>query len=350
MIQIERKMFSIYGNMFLDISDSATTKLYFSGRKTMFDSRKQLVLSITLLVAFFILTSCTNSKSSQLREESHLTDPSYDSLSKSDTAENIQQKSDNNTSVSDGPSEESNEFSISKAISDASRRIEYDGISNLDGYMKYVNDSLASETLEVPIYYEDDILFNNNRSFELNNDAAWTIGLSGNWPNYPGLILYCYPTSAIRQRDDGCIYFMYETDTGYRLYLFFLKDFDGLRLRGYPILIKNILSSKDFASIKVGDPISKVEAIDPVATLHKRQLVNIWHIDPETSKHNSDNGHPCTSLHYLSDGLLKIDYEMLDTGDFLVSNISIHKDYVITDLIGEKISHYILENDLPSKD
>ena len=139
---------------------------------------------------------------------------------------------------------------------------------------------------------------------------------------------------------------MYDTDTGYRLYVFFHQS--NAHIAGFPILInKNkMLSYKDFAGIQVGDSVKKVAEIDDVATMHKRQIDNRDFSDYTIDRYARDliDGCKVYTLHYLTDGLLVIEYSDLN---MVVSNISFYKDYVIPTADGQMTSHKIQDVDLP---
>ncbi len=207
----------------------------------------------------------------------------------------------------------------------------------------------AKAELDVPIYYEEELLFNIDSGFTLNRDASFYYGLNS-CPNEASAELARYPTSAIRVRADGTVYAIYDTDTGYRLYVFFESMGEGSTYGvtlGFPVVIGDILSYQDFADLKIGDDISKVEDIDKVATLHKKLLLDVWNLDFKGAEGMAQIGHPCTSIHYLSDGILKIEYEMLEDRSLIISNIIYNKDYQITDAIGRVINHRIEPADLP---
>ena len=214
---------------------------------------------------------------------------------------------------------------------------------------KYGIHQNSKAELDVPIYYEEELLFNIDGGFTLNRDASFYYGLNS-CPNEASAELARYPTDAIRIREDGTVYAVYDTDTGYRLYVFFESMGEdstyGVTV-GFPVVIGNMLSYQDFASLRIGDDISKVEDVDEVATLHKKLLLDVWRLDFKGAEGMAQTGHPCTSIHYLTDGILKIEYQMLEDRSLVISDIIYNKDYQITDALGRTINHKIEDADLP---
>ncbi len=205
------------------------------------------------------------------------------------------------------------------------------------------------ETSGIPIYPEAELFFDvNNDGFYLGRDVAIYRYLNAGQNSTEG-IQKRFPTSAIRLKDNGSMYSIYETDSGYRLYLFYDQSRDYAFTIGFPVVVKNLLSYSDFAGLKAGDSIEAVEAIDPVAGLHKRLFTEVWEINPKGAKGQADLGYPCTSIHYLSDGLLKIEYDMPEDGVLVISRIEFAPDYILTDPIGKKVDYKIEEVDLPKE-
>ena len=95
-------------------------------------------------------------------------------------------------------------------------------------------------------------------------------------------LLGFYPTEVIRQRDADTFYFVYDTDDGIRLFLFFSEkngngEYDGIQISvGFPILISKMLSHADFAGIQAGDRAEKVRAIDPAMSVYEDMFFNVY--------------------------------------------------------------------------
>ena len=206
----------------------------------------------------------------------------------------------------------------------------------------------SEELLDVPVYSEDYLLFDTNGTFYLGRDAANYYYFSAMQNSTEG-IMRRYPTDAIRLKDNGSKYTIHETDSGYRLYLFYDQSRDYTVTIGFPVVVREMLSFSDFAELQIGDRIETVEAIDPVAGLHKKMFIEVWKLNVKAANYYSEQGQPCTSIHYLSDGLLKIKYDMPEEGVLVVSKILFAEDYVLTDLLGRKVDYSIDRIDLPNR-
>ena len=135
---------------------------------------------------------------------------------------------------------------------------------------------------------------------------------------------------------------MYETDQGTRLYLFFSnyrKNVDG-----FPLVINRVMSYEDFKDIEIGDTIDDVAAVDDVTELYKKEYSDLNY---ETAKRGYENGYPPTTLHYLEDGILKIEYEMLEDRTLVVSSITYNEKYWLTCYDGDLLNYKIEDADLP---
>ena len=203
-----------------------------------------------------------------------------------------------------------------------------------------------NKKMNIPVYYETDLLFETNGMYYLNRDASYHNGLSCR-PNDSSAILAAYPTEALRVRSDQSSYAVYETDKGSRFYLFFGND--GLSTTvGFPIVINKMLSYDDFNDIDIGDTIDKVAAVDDVTELYKRTFFDVWQLNYEGAKSLSDRGHPCVTLHYLKEGILKIEYEMQENQSLVVSKIIFNKEFKLECADGKIVNHKIEDIDLPT--
>ncbi|MBO4872823.1 MAG: hypothetical protein J5496_05370 [Lachnospiraceae bacterium] len=210
--------------------------------------------------------------------------------------------------------------------------------------------NVNSETiLDIPVYSEADLFFNvDNDGFYLGRDVACYYNLDAGQNSTEG-IQKRIPTSAIRVKDNGNMYSIHETDSGYRLYLFYDQSLDYAFTIGFPVVVKELLSISDFSELKEGDSIETVETVDPVAGLYKKLLTEVWQIDAKGAKGQAEHGYPCTSIHYLSDGLLRIEYDMPEDGVLVISRIEFAPDYILTDPIGRRVDYKIEEIDLPEQ-
>ena len=212
-----------------------------------------------------------------------------------------------------------------------------------------VSDPNTDITDRIPVYYEDELLFNTNGSFDLGTDACIYDGFSY-VPNASGKLLAYYPTDAIRDRGDGTYYAIYDTDTGYRLFLFFKNVNGQLYLQGYPIVLSELLDMVGLGQedISVGDSIEWVASKDPMTNLYIKMYRDVFDIDYKSAKAKKEHGLPLCSIHYLEDGLLKFEYEMMENGELKVSNIIYSEDRKLDDAIGNEVDYNILDIDLPA--
>ena len=204
--------------------------------------------------------------------------------------------------------------------------------------------------LDIPVYYEYDLLFYGEVCFALTKDASRFKTQTLFYEGYEALNVLQYLPTVMRIRADGSSYAVYDTDTGYRLYLFIDPiDIKPTNIIGYPIVIKkdNILSLSDFKDIQIGDPIEKVEAIDDVATLHKRQLEYANFKNSIYYESCAKNGYPVASIHYLKDGILKIEYLMPEHSKLIVSNITFYEHFAMKAADGKVLNYKIKDIDLP---
>ena len=207
----------------------------------------------------------------------------------------------------------------------------------------------GEEPLDIPVYSESALFFDvNNDGFYLGRDVACYYYADAGQNSTRG-IQKRIPTSAIRVKDNGNMYSIHETDSGYRMYLFYDQSRDYAFTIGFPVVIKELLPYSDFAGLKVGDSIETVEAVDPVTGLYRKLLTEVWQLDAKGAKGQAAYGYPCTSIHYLSDGLLKIEYDMPEDGVLVISRIEFAPDYILTDPLGKKVDYRIEEVDLPKQ-
>ena len=221
-------------------------------------------------------------------------------------------------------------------------------------YEQYGTSDKEQVVLDVPVYKEADILFNMDLGFT----SWWRDSMRTCSTTIPRLKIafYVAPTNALRVRSDGTAYAFWDTDTGYRLYLFVNPE--QKMFTGWPIVINKakIPTLKDFQDIKIGDPLKKVDAIDGVAGLNEHMVagrtVEIW------NKILKSRG-PLYSYHYCKDGILRIEYEedaALEGLNFVVSKITLYKDFMLENYaypeewIGDEmpiINQKIMDIDLP---
>lgn len=202
------------------------------------------------------------------------------------------------------------------------------------------------DTKDIPVYRESELLFDVNNSFWPGKDASF-VGHFDSLPGNTEAMMAELPTSAMRMREDGSVYVIYDTDTGYRVFVLVNPEQDYIATMGFPIIVKELLTHQDFSDLQVGDSIEKVEKIDPVATIHKKMIEDVWEMDPAGAAGMAEMGRPCTSVHYLRDGILKISYDMQDDRSLVIADMEYSPDYVLPSAGGKNISYKLCEADLP---
>ena len=200
------------------------------------------------------------------------------------------------------------------------------------------------ESLDIPVYNESLLLYSDG-VIEFGYDSSLIHFMSAATRTLE-LCLKAYPTNAVRERADGLAYAVYDTDTGYRVYRFYTDGTKNGLATGFVIVInkEKILSYNDFKDVKVGDSILVVETIDSVATLHKKARGDL---EPIAVEKLAKMGMPWTTVHYLTDGILKINYTSPEKGTFLVSEIIYDENYNITGQDGIVVNYKIEDIDLP---
>lgn len=116
--------------------------------------------------------------------------------------------------------------------------------------------------------------------------------------------------------------------------------------KGFGFIVESELHSrKEFETLKIGSTIEDVEMLDIIAQTYREAFIHAW--IPEMAARSAENGYPLTSIHYLSDGILKIEYEMLEDKSLVISDIVCASDHVLVNPNGDGVMHYIDPVDLP---
>jgi hypothetical protein len=223
-------------------------------------------------------------------------------------------------------------ISVAKSISE--KQPQPTGLSN-DFASKYVAEHKTVENGEtdetiIPCFREYELLHENWGCFGLGRDAGSDHTHSIQWDFFEFMV-EAFPDPLVREIDDY-YYLVYQTDNDTRLFLFSSKEYgNGMFLVGYPIIMKETLSYKDFSEIQVSDSIEKVGSIDSIIPLYY-ETFELRSEAVYISK--KDQGVYFTSIHLLSDGVLQIDYDRKD-GDYVVINITFSKDFVLEGDVGD---------------
>lgn len=151
-----------------------------------------------------------------------------------------------------------------------------------------------------------------------------------------------------RQKMWDEFYLMYTTEDNYRLYLFFNYSVNGCTSPlGYGLVVGKVHTSSDFAGLKKGDSIDDVIKIDDVASLYKEYFLKQVNYNTDRAKAEEEDGNSICSLHYLDDGLIKIEYTMKEEGKLIIKDIEYFSNWVMKDSEGREVEYQIFDVDLP---
>ncbi len=205
------------------------------------------------------------------------------------------------------------------------------GSYSSDYVKQFVSENLSDkDNIIVPCYKENDLLYNTG-CFSLGRDAG-TNSASGFRTDLFERIVKMFPDPLIRE-EGNYIYAVYDTDISTRLFLFFsIEKSGGMFLDGFPVIMKEKLSYSDFAGLKAGDDIKIVEGIDPVVTLYTGSFDSI---SDNVLVERGDKFKFFTTIHLLSDGILKIEYERESVGNYIIKDIIFAEDFALNGANGE---------------
>ena len=198
--------------------------------------------------------------------------------------------------------------------------------------------------IELDKYPEEDFLFNNH-CFSFYRDMDYFLFSSASY-NALGSVLYEYPPQIVRTiKNNGqkSMYFIYETDASTRVFVFFYETDNFGYTRGYPIIMKKSLSTKDFSSLEVGDTMANVEEIDPIAALYKKGYDKVS--DKLVEELYVKGQEKISTVHYLNDGIIRINYDRNTLGEYVINKIITSHDFTIPSLTGN-LCYKIYPDDL----
>ncbi len=211
----------------------------------------------------------------------------------------------------------------------------------------YINLSGAQDG--VPVYTEDTVVLNGKGVFYPCRDGCFYENSNASFPASEVFFGY-FPTTAIRLREDGVAYMIYDTDTGYRFYLYQgTEPFDRYIHTGFPVFIKDPHSIREFEGLQIGDPYEKVAEIDSAAAVQMRTPMERWSINVISAKNKLERGYPITTIHYLTDGILKIEYTMEEEGKWIIANMVYNENYELVNANGRTVNYKLDDRDLPWK-
>ena len=211
----------------------------------------------------------------------------------------------------------------------------YELIEDYIGYIETRKRDYDGEPFDnVPIYDHNEILHDtHDLDYFLGRDSGLLANFSSS-ANYAKFIFTAFPTDAIRENSEGGnIYALYDTENGIRLYMFYSKEKNNYRtLDGFPVIMQKKLEYNDFEDIEIGNRASLVEETDSVMI----EYIRFFDImSDETLNGFTKVGAGATSIHLLTDGILKIEYKRIALGDYEITSIEYNEDFVLSGLNGD---------------
>lgn len=197
----------------------------------------------------------------------------------------------------------------------------------------YVSQPRISD-IQLDKYPEDEFLFSNH-CFSFYRDMDYFLNSSARYDSLDA-ILEEYPPQAVRTIENNgqkSMYFVYETDEGTRLYVFFFETDNYQFTRGYPIVVKKLLKMEDFSALTVGDSMENVEEIDPITSLYRKGYDTLS--DEMIEKVYIKGKEQISTIHFLKDGIIRINYDRDSTGDYIINQIITSDDFIIPVLTGK---------------
>ncbi len=186
--------------------------------------------------------------------------------------------------------------------------------------------------IDVPLYRAEDLLVDNDACFTIGNDHGHFAAMSLRFDTFQHLEMV-FPSEAVRKLDDGMIYVVYDTESDGRIFVFFSEEKSRYAfVDGYPILMKKKLSYHDFEHLAPGDGIDQVQEIDPVVLRYRERFDTF---NDAGLANFIAMGRPPTSMHLLTDGILKIEYQRDSALGYAVTTILYSEDFVVDGLYGE---------------
>ena len=218
-----------------------------------------------------------------------------------------------------------------------------DGV--VENYKEVIEENEESDLtkeIEIPLYDDRELLEGWRDGMGYANYICFTPGLDSGTFRHSSVstshlteeLLAIFPSNAWRDMGDGRKYLMYDTDKGARVFLFFDDSNDYFHYLGFPVIMTEKLSYADMKEIKLGDTMDDVIAIDSSAHYIKDCLnyaADTW------IKRMKELGCPTTTVHLLTDGVMKITYERTGEKDnyvYTITDIEYHQNFDINCIEG----------------
>ena len=217
----------------------------------------------------------------------------------------------------------------------------------IEDYMGHINKYKKTdmkEELDVPIYSEHDLLWDDTFSFHFDQNSNRFDAMSARFDSIKKT-LTVFPASAIRDRGDGTIYLTYEADTGARYYVFYTKDNDYYFPQGYTLYVDTVGTYNDYKEFKIGDSIDKLKQFGTKEIALRERLLEVG---ISRVQEFIEKGISPTVVHLLQDGIIKISYAINDNGDVFIADIIYSEDFSLKEY-GVNVNYKILDIDLPEQ-
>ena len=159
-----------------------------------------------------------------------------------------------------------------------------------------------TKQLTIPVYEDEELLHAFGvAGFRPGTNLSWDAMMMTESCAKAWAIRKYFPNPAIRKRADGLYYWVYDSNKGRRLFLFFHERF------------YRIVALRD------------VENIDPIVEVYRREF---YGADGQWINKMTSTNRDRATVHYLSDGLLVIHYyDINEENELLVSSIEYYDDY-----------------------
>lgn len=210
---------------------------------------------------------------------------------------------------------------------------EVNGFDFEEYILSHATDMASKQPFRIPIYSDKELLSACPVALGMNYDY-WRSWANTKITAYH--ILRIRPTEAVRYVDGTedssypSYYLMYQSDTGARLYLFLKMNGQQSVTSGFPIWMRETLSYADFKDVKKGMNVKDVAKIDSAMNDYLEQFSSLSFEEYEL---RYKAGMPFISMHLLTDGILKIVYDVT-ADDIVVKNIIYSQDFTMGGLEG----------------
>lgn len=197
--------------------------------------------------------------------------------------------------------------------------------------------------IQLDKYPAEEFLFDNH-CFSFYRDMDYFLGYSVRY-DYINSVINEYPPQVVRTiKNNGqkSMYIVYETDDSTRVFVFFFESDNFQYTRGYPIIMKESLSMDAFSKLSVGDSMDDVEIIDPIASLYRKGYDTLS--DELIQQLYVDGRERISTVHLLTDGIVRINYNRDSDGEYIIEQIICADDYTIS-VLGGKLCYLIYPED-----